>query len=99
MTQTAELTEHKRLKEIVKAIGKTCNFNIDSEIHLNFSGQKNMADQYTDEESIDVALWSEIKGKRFLFIFECKGGKKLDGVNNEISLWEASLGKFKNKTT
>ena len=95
----SEKIEHKKLKEAVKEIAKTCGLNFDTEVHLNFSGEKQDSGKYMDEESIDVVLWGEIKGKKFMIIFECKSGVDLTSINNELSLWDASLTKIKNNST
>lgn len=96
--QTSETIEHKKLKEAVKDIAKICGFSFDTEIHLNLSGQQIGAEQYADEESMDVVMWGEIKGKKFMLVFECKGGRDLDNINNELSLWDASLTKIKSNS-
>ena len=91
-----ETTEHRRLKNVVKDIAKTCGFNYDSEVALNFSGSKNKDGGLVDERSMDVAVYGKNKDKKFLFIFECKGGKNFDSISKEISAWEADIKKLTN---
>ncbi len=94
-----ETAEHNRLKSAVKEIAQTCRFSFDSEVALNFTGNREENGDYIDERSIDVAVYGKIKEKRFLFIFECKGGKNVDSINKEIGSWEADIAKIRNNQT
>lgn len=90
-----ETTEHNKLKLIVAEIINTCGFKLDTEIAINFSGNRNEKGELIDERSMDVVAYGNTKNKRFLIIFECKGGSDIKGIQSKISSWEADIEKVK----
>jgi len=91
-----ETAEHARLKATLKEIIGTSGFRFDTEVALNFTGNSDAKGNLVDERSIDVAVFGSIEHKSFLIIFECKGGAKLNEINQKISSWEADIDKIKN---
>lgn len=97
--QTGERTEHKKLKLAIKEIAKTCKLKCDSEVVLNFSGNKDTNGNFANERSIDVVVYDESGSKSFLIVFECKSGKNLNSINKEISSWETDIKKLDSNRT
>ncbi len=96
---TVEQLEHKSLKEKLKAIALASGFSFDSEIALNFSDGRDKDNNLLQERSIDFAFYGSQGSKRFLFLFECKSGKKLREVNKEIGAWERDTQKMRSRGT
>lgn len=90
-----ETTEHNKLKLAIAEIVSTCGFKLDTETTINFTGNRNEKGELIDERSIDVVAYGNNKNKRFLIIFECKGGSDIKGIQSKISSWEADIEKVK----
>ncbi len=97
--KSPETAEHKRLKAVLKEILGISGFKFDTEISLNFSGSLDPKGQLFDERSIDIAACGSSEGKRFLLIFECKGGDNFKQIHQKISSWESDLKKISDGKT
>ncbi len=92
-----ESDEHARLKVALKEIIAASGFKFDTEVALNFSGNRDESGNLVDERSIDVAAYGSNTRKAFLLIFECKGGPDLKEIHRKISSWEADVDKLRNR--
>lgn len=90
-----EAREHAALKLAIAKLASACGFSVDAEIHLNFSGAKEDDGRLVDECSADVAAYHEVDGKSCLLLFECKSGTNVDGINKQITNWQASVANIK----
>ena len=80
-----ETTEHARLKTTLKDIADRSGFRVDTEVVLNFSGNRD------PECSIDVAMFGSTDGVPYLLIFECKGGGDLPEPHKKMSAWNEHI--------
>lgn len=94
-----ETDEHAKLKVVLKEIVRACGFKFDTEVALNFTGNRDENRNPVDERSMDVVAYGTGKGKSFLIVFECKGGSDIKGIQSKISAWEADILKIKNGKT
>jgi DGQHR domain-containing protein len=94
----AEHPDHAKLKAAVAEIIRISSLKCDTEVHLNFTGNRRPSGHLVDEASIDVAAYGSHEGKGFLIAFECKRGP-ISEVNKKISAWEANIGKMKEGKT
>jgi len=97
ISNAGESAEHSRLKTVLKEIIGTSGLRVDTEVHLNFSGNCDEKGALVDECSIDVAGYGRgDNGKPFLIIFECKGGGNFREPLKKMSAWESNIDKIKN---